>query len=348
MSPFQELELVTRLLLYIPDYTFGLGEMDTERLGIIRYSVYLRKLCCCKTTNNERKTIQIYFMYASQVCCKDLWYLEVDKPPCPGKVQLVRAATNMLEVTWSPVAGADSYLLQVCKYDQHFKDSDLPLPSPSVQPSAKPFNTKAIPYIMGPSSSSQVPSPVSSYPKPIAGTPVATDTVPVPIPTPISVSTPTVNLSVSNIPAPSVATTVMMTSASNLATVSVSASSNQSPANLPAASSLISLPANMAGTASNALFAARSMTRTIAAPNSSMGRGIVRLRTPLNPTPTPVTTLRAPGGTPSIIRGSAATAQTASNLVGMNVSVKSFWDKWDSHCCLTPSYWLFCLLMNSK
>ena len=53
----------------------------------------------------------------NQVCCKDLWYLEADKPTVPGRVQLVRASTNSLEVCWGSVPQADAYLLQIQKYD---------------------------------------------------------------------------------------------------------------------------------------------------------------------------------------------------------------------------------------
>ncbi|XP_074594058.1 host cell factor 1-like [Brevipalpus obovatus] len=53
----------------------------------------------------------------NQVCCKDLWYLETEKPPAPGRVQLVRAATDTLEVSWGNVPSADSYILQIQKYD---------------------------------------------------------------------------------------------------------------------------------------------------------------------------------------------------------------------------------------
>ena len=53
----------------------------------------------------------------NQVCCKDLWYLESDKPSPPGRVQLVRASTHSLEVCWGGVPTADAYLLQVQKYD---------------------------------------------------------------------------------------------------------------------------------------------------------------------------------------------------------------------------------------
>ena len=50
----------------------------------------------------------------NQVCCKDLWYLETEKPAAPGRVQLVRASTHSLEVCWGSVPTADAYLLQVC------------------------------------------------------------------------------------------------------------------------------------------------------------------------------------------------------------------------------------------
>ncbi|GFS50646.1 host cell factor [Nephila pilipes] len=53
----------------------------------------------------------------NQVCCKDLWFLETDKPSAPTRVQLVRASTNSLEVHWGIVPTADSYLLQLQKYD---------------------------------------------------------------------------------------------------------------------------------------------------------------------------------------------------------------------------------------
>ena len=33
-----------------------------------------------------------------QVCCKDMWFLETDKPDAPSRVQLVRANVNGLEV----------------------------------------------------------------------------------------------------------------------------------------------------------------------------------------------------------------------------------------------------------
>ncbi|XP_071226828.1 host cell factor 1a isoform X7 [Salvelinus alpinus] len=53
----------------------------------------------------------------NQVCCKDLWYLETERPHAPSRVQLVRANTNSLEVSWGAVSTADTYLLQLQKYD---------------------------------------------------------------------------------------------------------------------------------------------------------------------------------------------------------------------------------------
>ncbi|CAH1785003.1 unnamed protein product [Owenia fusiformis] len=53
----------------------------------------------------------------NQVCFKDLWFLESEKPPAPTRVQLVRASTATLEVCWGAVPTADAYLLQLQKYD---------------------------------------------------------------------------------------------------------------------------------------------------------------------------------------------------------------------------------------
>ncbi|NXY81708.1 HCFC1 factor, partial [Alcedo cyanopectus] len=70
----------------------------------------------------------------NQVCCKDLWYLETERPPAPARVQLVRANTTSLEVSWGAVPTADSYLLQLQKYEIPAAASPAPaapVPSPS-------------------------------------------------------------------------------------------------------------------------------------------------------------------------------------------------------------------------
>jgi len=56
-------------------------------------------------------------IFCLQVCFKDLWFLETERPPPPSRVQLVRASTNTLEVCWGTVPTADAYLLQLMKYD---------------------------------------------------------------------------------------------------------------------------------------------------------------------------------------------------------------------------------------
>ncbi|KAM9180681.1 host cell factor 1 isoform 2-T2 [Dugong dugon] len=71
----------------------------------------------------------------NQVCCKDLWYLETEKPPPPSRVQLVRANTTSLEVSWGAVATADSYLLQLQKYDIPATAATATSPTPNPVPS---------------------------------------------------------------------------------------------------------------------------------------------------------------------------------------------------------------------
>ena len=89
-----------------------------------------------------------------QVCCKDLWFLETEKPASPGRVQLVRASTNALEVSWGGVPNAEGYILQVQKYE--------------VQPAAQ---TAAAAAISGPVTAE--PSP------PLAPKPIASPQIPV-------------------------------------------------------------------------------------------------------------------------------------------------------------------------
>ena len=71
---------------------------------------------------------------ALQVCFKDLWFLETQKPPAPSRVQLVRASTNTLEVCWAALPTADAYLLQLQKYDTP--------PSQALGPTSVPAGTQ--------------------------------------------------------------------------------------------------------------------------------------------------------------------------------------------------------------
>ncbi|KAK9889883.1 hypothetical protein WA026_008685 [Henosepilachna vigintioctopunctata] len=69
--------------------------------------------------------------WKNQVCCKDLWYLEIDRPPAPNRVSLVKAATHSLEVNWSATPSGQTYILQIQKYE-------LPPSAGTVKPTAPP------------------------------------------------------------------------------------------------------------------------------------------------------------------------------------------------------------------
>ncbi|XP_042638411.1 host cell factor 2 [Orycteropus afer afer] len=66
----------------------------------------------------------------SQVCCKDLWYLDTEKPPAPSQVQLIKATTNSFHVKWDEVPTIEGYLLQL--------STDLPYQAASSDSSAAP------------------------------------------------------------------------------------------------------------------------------------------------------------------------------------------------------------------
>ncbi|XP_055683439.1 host cell factor 1-like [Lutzomyia longipalpis] len=63
----------------------------------------------------------------NQVCCKDLWYLEVEVPPQVPKLQVRSLGQEKMEATWSAVPTAKWYILEI----ERIPD---PPPPPKVEP----------------------------------------------------------------------------------------------------------------------------------------------------------------------------------------------------------------------
>ncbi|XP_075997000.1 host cell factor 1a isoform X2 [Genypterus blacodes] len=130
----------------------------------------------------------------NQVCCKDLWYLETERPHAPARVQLVRANTNSLEVSWGAVSTADTYLLQLQKYDipaapaatspamcatpsQPLNSPKSPAPAASAAPSAQSLPQTAILKVAAPQSATGA-SIVTVRPNQIGKSPVTVTSLP--------------------------------------------------------------------------------------------------------------------------------------------------------------------------
>ncbi|XP_034836413.1 host cell factor 1 [Maniola hyperantus] len=115
----------------------------------------------------------------NQICCKDLWYLEVGVPPQAGRVALVRAGTTSLELCWPAMNTVTTYLLQVQKCGKvtpaRFPAAAEPVAAPPpASPVAQPDAAKAFgftsPVTLGlPSTPTDLPvRPVAAIAAPIA------------------------------------------------------------------------------------------------------------------------------------------------------------------------------------
>ncbi|XP_041748405.1 host cell factor 1 isoform X2 [Coregonus clupeaformis] len=104
----------------------------------------------------------------NQVCCKDLWYLETERPHAPSRVQLVRANTNSLEVSWGTVSTADTYLLQLQKYDI---PAATAVTSPALNAtSSLPGNSPKSPATAAPSAQNLPHTAILKVAAPLSGT----------------------------------------------------------------------------------------------------------------------------------------------------------------------------------
>ncbi|CAB1440927.1 unnamed protein product [Pleuronectes platessa] len=108
---------------------------DTVLMDVLEESVPRARAGHCSVSINSRLYVWsgrdgYRKAWNNQVCCKDLWYLETERPCPPSRVQLVRANTSSLEVSWGPSQTADMYLLQLQKYDIPATPASSPAPNP--------------------------------------------------------------------------------------------------------------------------------------------------------------------------------------------------------------------------
>ncbi|CAF1332734.1 unnamed protein product [Rotaria sordida] len=81
----------------------------------------------------------------NQVCCKDLWCLETACPGEPEKVQLLKAGIGNLEVSWNSVQTADSYILQIQRFEAPVEQPPLTPPVLPVTSQPPPLHPPPLP-----------------------------------------------------------------------------------------------------------------------------------------------------------------------------------------------------------
>lgn len=126
----------------------------------------------------------------NQICCKDLWYLEVGVPPQAGRVALVRAGTTSLELCWPALNTVTTYLLQVQKCGKvtpaRFPSTSEPVtappptsPAPANPDAARAFGLASPPPVIERATPTR-PVPLPVAPVAAAATPIATPIVSTP------------------------------------------------------------------------------------------------------------------------------------------------------------------------
>lgn len=143
----------------------------------------------------------------NQICCKDLWYLEVGVPPQASRVALVRAGTTFLELCWPAINTVTTYVLQVQKCGKvqptRFPSSAEPVaaPPPASPATPQPDANKAFGFTL-PISTAQPTNPIDMPVRPVAAasSPITTPIVTTPqkiMPTTIKVPTQTATVKLS-------------------------------------------------------------------------------------------------------------------------------------------------------
>lgn len=103
---------VTVLWPLTPDFMCGADVTVTAKRGTTKSAV---KTC------GTWKQVGVLLLHGLIRYCGSRLTIYVlyfpERPHAPARVQLVRANTNSLEVSWGAVSTADTYLLQLQKYD---------------------------------------------------------------------------------------------------------------------------------------------------------------------------------------------------------------------------------------
>ncbi|OXU26297.1 hypothetical protein TSAR_001251 [Trichomalopsis sarcophagae] len=158
-----------------------------------------------------------------RVCCKDLWYLEVSKPPAPSRVQLTKASTQSLEVSWTPTPSAQYYILQIQKFDMPSASNSS---FPASTASSAPANTTAASTPALPSITSSAMQPTPSSNASAAAAPVSTPARPAAAATPAPIRVQSSNQKILTLQ-PSATTAATAAAAASTAAITASSANKQ-------------------------------------------------------------------------------------------------------------------------